>query len=83
MPGGNWQNDRRIAKKDRMNLFEKIVDSENLYRAFLQARRGKAGKGTVSSLWELQQELRAKTYKPAAYTNFRIKYPKPRLITAA
>ena len=80
-----------MDQERRLSTFEKIVDSENLFYAFRKARKGKGRTGPVSRfdfhcdtfLWELQKELAEKTYLPGKYVSFRIRYPKPRLITAA
>jgi retron-type reverse transcriptase len=80
-----------MAEEPGMTCFEKIASSENLFDAFLKARKGKGRSAAVSSfdfnfdklLWEIQEELSRKTYRPGAYASFRIRHPKPRLITAA
>jgi retron-type reverse transcriptase len=74
-----------------MTCFEGIVDSANLYDAFRKARRGKGWSEAVarfdfhfdSLLWDIQERLVSHTYRPGPYTSFRIRYPKPRLISAA
>ena len=77
--------------KTYKNLFPQITDLENLYQAFKKAARGKRKKRDVAAfeynleenLLELQSELQSGQYQPGEYFNFRIKDPKPRLISAA
>jgi retron-type reverse transcriptase len=73
------------------NLWHQVIKLENLYQASRQAQKGKRFRDNVlafnynleSELFELQQELQAKTYQPGNYRTFRIYDPKPRLISAA
>lgn len=66
--------------------FERIYDFDNLYRAFLLARRGKRWKHTtakfdvnmVESILKLSDELKTKTYQPAPYHTFKVYEPKER-----
>lgn len=73
------------------NLWSEIVEFENLLQASRQAQKGKRFRDNVlefnydleGNLFQLQTELKTKTYQPGAYQNFRIYDPKPRLISAA
>jgi RNA-directed DNA polymerase len=73
------------------HLYPQIVSFENLYLAYREAARGKRGQSNVAAfdfdleanLLRLQEELQAKTYRPGPYYSFRIREPKPRLISAA
>jgi hypothetical protein len=77
--------------KTYKNLYPKIYEFENLYRAYRAARRAKRAQVSVASfefdwehnLLELQTELREQTYRPGAYDNFYIYEPKRRLVSAA
>lgn len=71
-------------------LFEKTFTLENLYEAFLIARKGKRKKIAVlkfeknlgTELKKLHQELYNGTYKPKPYTQFKVYEPKERTINA-
>ena len=73
------------------NLYERLCSFENLYLAAGRARRGKRHRPDVAAfhcelegeLVSLQEELRRQTYRPGPYRAFRIRDPKPRLISAA
>jgi retron-type reverse transcriptase len=73
------------------NLYPQITSFENLRLAFKKAARGKRGKADVAAfeydlegnLLALQEELQSGEYQPGEYFNFRIRDPKPRLISAA
>jgi len=73
------------------NLFPRITDFGNLLSAARKAEKGKRYQSNVltfnarleDNLIELQSALCAKTYRPGAYTTFKINEPKPRLISAA
>jgi retron-type reverse transcriptase len=73
------------------HLYPLVTDFDNLRRAFKNAARGKRSRPDVAAfeydleenLLKLQEELRAQTYTPGPYYNFRIYDPKPRLISAA
>ena len=73
------------------HLYPRICAFENLYTAYRDARKGKRAKRQVyqfefnaeSELLRLQTELRTRTYRPGAYTNFRLDDAKRRLISAA
>lgn len=71
-------------------LFEQIVDFENLWVAYLNARKGKRFRGEIlefstnveDRLIEIQKELITKTYKVGKYREFYVYEPKKRLIMA-
>lgn len=73
------------------NLWNKIIDFENLLLAAQKAQKGKRFRENVlqfnfnleRNLIELQSELASLTYQPGAYTTFEIHEPKHRLISAA
>lgn len=72
------------------NIFEKIIDFENLYLAWESARKGKRYREEVmrfsdnleSNLIDLQNHLIYETYKAGRYRPFYIYEPKKRLIMA-
>ncbi|WP_427340947.1 reverse transcriptase domain-containing protein [Caloranaerobacter sp. DY30410] len=72
------------------NLYEKIYDFENLYQAYLEARKNKRYRQDVleftanleENLIQIQNELIWKTYKVGRYREFYIYEPKRRLIMA-
>ncbi len=72
-------------------LYPRLTSFANLHAAARRAQRGKRYRPAVLAfhanleaelLW-LQQELRSFTYTPGPYRQFRIRDPKPRLISAA
>lgn len=73
------------------NLFEKIVEMENLRLAFWKARQGKNGKEEVlrfradldGELTRLQEELMDGSWRPGDFHVFEIRDPKVRTICAA
>ena len=73
------------------NLWPQIVAFENLLMAARQAQKGKRFRANVlefndrleQNLFQLQTELKSQTYQPGAYRTFRIRDPKPRMISAA
>jgi RNA-directed DNA polymerase len=74
-----------------MNLNERMLDWQNLRRAYHNASRGKRGKAPVAAfetlladhLLDLQGELAGQTYRPGRYRHFYVHEPKRRLISAA
>ena len=72
-------------------LYPRIHKFENLYRAFLKARKGKRNRPDVAAfefnlefeLPRLQEELAAETYRPSPYRHFTLYERKPRRISAA
>lgn len=73
------------------NLWNNIVDFENILAAAKQAQKGKRFRENVlifnynleKEIEKLQTELCTKTYRPGTYKTFEVKEPKPRLISAA
>jgi len=72
------------------NLFEKAFTKDNLYAAYLDARKGKRKKKACftfeinlgSNLFELYTKIHNGTYKPDPYFQFKVYEPKERLIHA-
>lgn len=72
------------------NLYEQIIDYENLWEAYLNARKNKRFRGDVlefthnveENLIQIQNELIYKTYKVGKYREFYVYDPKKRLIMA-
>ena len=73
------------------NLFEQIYSFQNLFNAYLKARKNKRYKEDVllftanleENLIQLQNELIYKTYEPGSYREFYVYDPKTRLVMAA
>ncbi|HPQ72141.1 MAG TPA: reverse transcriptase domain-containing protein [bacterium] len=73
------------------HLFERITDFQNLLFAAKKAQKGKRYRESTlafnfnleSNLFELQRELRSKTYAPGSYRDFIVRDSKQRLISAA
>ena len=71
-------------------LFERAFNKENLYNAYLDARKGKRVKRATlkfevnlgAEIEKLYSELNSGTYKPRAYSQFYVYEPKKRLINA-
>lgn len=80
-----------MARLQYDDLFERVVSFENLHTALGSAMVGKRGKPDVAAfeydaenqLVRLEEELRAKEYRPGPYRSFLIFDPKKRLISAA
>jgi len=76
--------------KTHKNLFGRICDLENLYKAYLKARKGKNDMAEVleftyyleQKLINLQGQLIDGTYNMGKYRNFKVYEPKERLISA-
>jgi retron-type reverse transcriptase len=76
-----------IDKPSGLNVY----DWENLLLAYRKASKGKRGLADVAEfeykleehLFQLQAELKNKSYQPGAYHSFYIHDPKKRLISAA
>jgi len=76
--------------KTHKNLFQEVCEIENLYSAYLKARKGKNHIAEVieftynleSELLKLQKELISQTYKTGKYLHFIIFEPKERKISA-
>ncbi len=73
------------------HCFEKIADFQNLLIAAQNAQKGKRYRDSVlefnirleENLFELREELLAKTYEPGPYRDFIVRDSKKRLISAA
>lgn len=73
------------------HLYDSIITFENVYKAYLKARRGKRYRDYTldfsddveSELWSIIGDLRDKTYRPGVYHTFKVYEPKERLICAA
>ena len=73
------------------DLWPLVIDFENLLRASRRAQKGKRFRSNVlafnhqleQELQQLQTELQNLTYQPGEYRTFRIRDPKPRMISAA
>ena len=73
------------------NLWDQVIEFENLLLSARKAQRGKRFRDNVlrfndqleSELIQIQHELQTQTYRPGAYKTFPIREPKPRLISAA
>jgi len=73
------------------NLYPRVWAFDNLYLGYRRARKGKPGKVPAATfefklehnLFQLQQELEDKTYRPGPYHSFYIHETKHRLISAA
>jgi retron-type reverse transcriptase len=89
--GENFCAKKGAVMQTYRNFYAQVHSFENLYPAYLKARKGKRGKSYVAKfertfeeqLLQLQEELRSKTYAPGDYQNFYIHEPKRRLISAA
>lgn len=73
------------------NLWPQVIAFDNLLRASRLAQKGKRFRPNVlafnhrleQELQQLQTELKTFTYQPGGYRTFRIRDPKPRMISAA
>ena len=78
-------------RKRANHLWPTLIAPENLYRAYLLARKGKQRQPTVlgftlnleRELSQLHHELREQRYRPGQYTLFTLYERKPRQIAAA
>ena len=77
--------------KTYKHLYPRLCEFENLYTAFLRARKGKRSRPDVAAfednleaeLPQLQAELLDESYQPGPYRHFTIYEGKPRRISAA
>lgn len=77
--------------KTYRQLWSQLVSFENLWRAYLAARRRKQSRPAVATfafaaefrLLRLQEHLQASTYQPGAYRTFVIREWKRRVVSAA
>ena len=71
-----------------MTDFEKVIDFENMYKAFRKAKRGKGYKQSsakfnivaLDGINTLIAQLKDKTYRVSGYTEFKVYEPKERVI---
>lgn len=71
-----------------MTDFEKVIDFDNLYRAFRRSKRGKGYKkssarfdmAALDGINTLIRQLQDKTYRVSGYNEFKVYEPKERLI---
>jgi len=83
-------NNEELKLKRIGNLFETVFSSENLYLAYLDARKGKRKKKACFDfevnlgfhLKNLHDRLHAGTYRPGPYKEFTVYEPKERVIHA-
>ncbi len=79
-----------MAVKKHKNLYEKVYDFDNLYCAYLEARRNKRYRDEIlaftanleENLIDLQNHLVHQTYRLGKYREFYVHEPKKRLIMA-
>ncbi len=79
-----------IMKKHLKNVYQEICDYENLYNAYLKARKNKRYRSDVlkfssnleEELFDIQRELLNHTYRVGRYREFHVYEPKKRLIMA-
>lgn len=72
-------------------MYSELISWDNLLLAYNKAAKGKRGKGNVAlfehrleeNLFQLQDELRTRQYRPGGYVSFHIHEPKTRIISAA
>ena len=72
-------------------MYNELCSWDNLLLAYRRAAKGKRGKPSVAAfeyrlednLFQLQDELLSRTYRPGPYVSFTIHDPKRRLISAA
>lgn len=71
-----------------MTDFEKVIDFNNMYKAFRKAKRGKGFKkssarfdiAALDGVHSLIKQLKGKTYQISKYTEFKVYEPKERII---
>ena len=71
-----------------MTDFEKVIDFENMYKAFRRSKRGKGFKNSsarfnimaLDGINALIEQLKNKTYKISGYNEFKVYEPKERII---
>ena len=74
-----------------MTDFEKVIDFDNMYKAFLDAKSGKGNKKSsarfsamaLEAINTLIAELKNKTFRLSEYQEFKVYEPKERLIQSA
>ena len=71
-----------------MTDFEKVIDFDNMYRAYCKARRGKSCKASAArfavspldGIHALIYQLKTKQYRVSPYSEFKVYEPKERII---
>lgn len=84
------ENQGRVGMKRYGNLFDRVFSEENLYQAYLDARRGKRGRRACfefdkrlgENLATIHAELHSGAYRPLPYFQFVVYEPKRRVIHA-
>lgn len=80
-----------MPKHFKQDLFSKIIDEDNLYKAYKQTRKGKSkfkpaamkfALDETYNLAKLKQSLIDETYEFGGYVTFPVYEPKPRIINA-
>jgi retron-type reverse transcriptase len=85
------QSQREGRMKRAGGLWDTLVSFENMHEAARRAALGKKKRPDVAAfllngeteLVELRRELQSGEYRPGVYREFRVRDPKPRLISAA
>lgn len=88
--GRTQSEDQKDFMKRFGNLFGQAFSKDNLYQAYLDARRGKRGKRACfefevnlgANLAGLYAEVHSGSYQPQPYFKFMVYEPKPRIIYA-
>jgi hypothetical protein len=93
--GGEIRNARHFLSGGNMpkklkHIYEQICSFENLYEAYIEARKNKRFRGDVleftanleENLYDIQRELMNKTYHEGEYRKFYVYFPRKRLIMA-
>ena len=83
-----FRKDQQEKRLCGMTDFEKVIDFENLYKAFRRARQGKGYKrssarfdlAALDGIHILAKQLRNRTYRISEYNEFKVYEPKERLI---
>lgn len=73
-----------------MNNMETITDFDNLYKAYKRSRNNRSYKASamyfeldaISNLEKIQKALQERKFKVSGYTEFKVTYPKERMIKA-
>ena len=89
-PVGKTTKSAKSVTASNSHFYEYFLDINNLYDAYLSARKHKRSKKAIFefeknlglNLYSLKKELEDLTYKPSAYRTFYVYEPKQRLIVA-
>ena len=90
LSGSEYPNVRGGTLKRAGGLFDQVFTRENLYHAYLDARKGKRSKKATfefekhlsANLDDLHREIHNGSYRPRPYLVFQVTEPKPRTIHA-